>query len=241
MSDRDHQKLQVNWELHPDENLLAAYFDGELEAAQLPQVEAHVAGCEICLGTVAMLAKTSDKLGGQITAQMADGSPSPELRDRALGLAGDTNRDGGTKGSWAAAAALFMLLGVGLIWSNRHEPSDPFSERISTPGESRILRGPAPRADGPTIQEPQAGQVLARGAIDFRWTDVLGASEYSLLVQSADGDPIWQTEVGDTRATLPESVVLETGQTYFVTVRAHLTEARTIPSSPVDFQVGHRP
>ena len=237
MTEKDSSAVHTDREHHPDEMLLAAFSDGDLEPGARQTIEAHIVDCEICLGTLTMLAKTSD--------QTIVVEPPTALKQKVLDLAGsaprtDQQQNRGQNRFWASAAALFMILGAGLIWTTRHDRSGISTPPTSAPDETRGFRGPPPQAVGPTLLSPQPGQILDPGSIEFRWSDVDGATEYTVLLVTADGDPVWQSKVARTQLLLPDNVPLVEGETYYVTLRAHLLEARALPSSHVEFQVGHR-
>ena len=219
-------------ENHPDDMLLAAFADGNLEPEQRQEVESHLVDCDVCLGTVTMLATISEQ-------EVPEGR-SEELERRASGSTGSWPSPGRLSKNWAAAAVVFVLLGVGLIWTSRDERGQAGDRSEGAPSETRILRGPVPRTAGPTVVAPRAGQVLAPGEIEVRWSAVAGAIDYTVLLVTADGDPVWRQKVAQTSLKIPTSVPLQPGEIYFVSVRAHLLEARTLDSSHVEFQIGPR-
>jgi len=57
---------------------------------------------------------------------------------------------------------------------------------------------------------------------------------------TAEGDLVWEARVEGTQARLPEDVQLAAGEKYFVWVRAHLPEGKTVQSKVVGFKAGKR-
>jgi hypothetical protein len=63
----------------PENEHLTAYFDGELAAADLARFEAHLPGCSLCPGELALLRRSLPALGTLPRLE-----PSAELRRRVL-------------------------------------------------------------------------------------------------------------------------------------------------------------
>jgi anti-sigma factor RsiW len=95
----------------PDEQVLGAYLDGELEAPRRAEIESHLRGCKICARQLELMAEASRSLR---EFPFADITPAERLRlHQAIDAAMDRPilRIGGTLG--LIAASIFV---VGLAW-----------------------------------------------------------------------------------------------------------------------------
>lgn len=104
-----------------------------------------------------------------------------------------------------AAALLLGLSGLLLwwAWSGTRAPSE-------------AIRGGAGAIE---LVSPR-GEATSR-PITFVWRAAPGPARYTVEVSTAEGEPVYRTEVGDTAVALPGSVALVPGQEYhwFVSVR----------------------
>src|SRR2546421_3938207 len=95
----------------PDEQVLGAYLDGELEAPRRAEVESHLRDCETCARQLELIAEASRSLRDY---PFADITPDERIRlHQVIDAAMDRPilRIGGTLGLIAAS-----ILVVGLAW-----------------------------------------------------------------------------------------------------------------------------
>lgn len=117
----------------------------------------------------------------------------------------------------AAAAAILVALGVPR-WTDDRTHRKP----------------PTPLAERPT---PTAPIGLVAAATALRWTPVPGADRYRVTLFDATGRVRYRTEVGDTAAPLPDSVVLVPGRPYLWQVDARIAWDRWSASDLVRFSI----
>ncbi|MEP6572823.1 MAG: CHAT domain-containing tetratricopeptide repeat protein [Gemmatimonadota bacterium] len=129
-------------------------------------------------------------------------------RRRLMGLAG-----------LAAAAAVVLLL------VRPHPATDADGHR----GGPTITAGIAPRPANPL------GEVI--DAHEFRWTSVDGADRYRITLFDATGKVLFQAQVSDTTATVPDSVSLLPDQSYLWKVEARTTWDRWTASELTEFRL----
>lgn len=90
-----------------------------------------------------------------------------------------------------------------------------------TPGGMRDAgSGSGLVAYGPSGESPLA-------SLRFVWSAAPGATTYRLTVSHSDGVPVWSGSAADTAVTLPDSVALRAGDTYFWVVDALLGDGST--------------
>jgi len=108
--------------------LLSAYIDGMLDSSQAARVEEHIASCAVCKMEYEDLRTAVDLVRG-----LPEVAPPPEFHDRlqqklrSLPAPADTNLKTGllyklARGKWcgtlAAAAVIFLTVGVTALWYN---------------------------------------------------------------------------------------------------------------------------
>jgi len=118
-----------------------------------------------------------------------------------------------------AAAAVLLLLS----W-----PSSP------NEGESEHRAPPAPRA-APVPISPMGP--VAEAQI-LRWTAVSGADRYRVTLFDVQGRVLFEAQVSDTMAMLPDSLTLVRGQAYLWKIEARTGFDRWSPSELVEFSIG---
>ena len=120
----------------------------------------------------------------------------------------------------AAAATVLVLL-----WS---PANDSGGSHRGGPGQ-----GPAPTPVGPrgTVESAQR----------LQWTAVPGSDRYRATLFGAQGNVLFETEVSDTIATLPDSVRFISGQPYLWKVEARTGWNRWVTSDLVDFTIARAP
>lgn len=119
--------------------------------------------------------------------------------------------------------------------SRRPMPDDPRAKRASTP-DPRVRRAEI-NGLSPALSFPRDGSMLSRGEVEFRWRPVPETVFYEVHVVTAAGDLTFSERTEETRLRLPPDVSLAPGAKYYVSVRAHLREAKTAKSNFVGFHV----
>jgi hypothetical protein len=69
------------------------------------------------------------------------------------------------------------------------------------------------------------------------WTSVPNADRYQVRVFSADGSVLWEQATTDTVASLPSTIDIQAGRTYYWKVEAHTGFDRRAASKLIEFSV----
>ena len=171
---------------HISPNQIAAYVDRGLSTQAREDAERHFDVCDQCRAEVSESARLADTL----TPISAD-KPRPRRARQWLPV--------GISGAIAAAALLAFLV-------NPQRTSNATAvERGRDSGEGRtLIRGISPGVNAVTGAE----------GLVFRWhRSPAAVYKFTLLTQS--GEPIFSTDTQDTLVSVPDSVVLISGQDYF--------------------------
>jgi hypothetical protein len=122
----------------------------------------------------------------------------------------------------AAAAAVALLL----VWPR------PGEQPVVSPG----YREPVVTATvAPVVVAPRG--VIIGTAPRLIWTGVPGAYCYRLAVFDGTGTVLWETQMSDTSAVLPESIRLREGASYYWKVEAQTGWNRWVASDLVPFSL----
>ena len=100
-----------------------------------------------------------------------------------------------------------------------------------------------PPVPGALAPHPVAPVGTVADAAAFRWTAVTGANRYRVTLFDAAGRVLYETQLADTAATLPDSVTLTPGRPYLWMVEARVGWDRWSASELVRFSIasGVRP
>jgi hypothetical protein len=118
----------------------------------------------------------------------------------------------------------------------------------SSPAQSARAGLPTPQASTPQVRNvdpdhapklllPHEGAVVRRVSLEFRWQSTADAVFYEVSIVTAAGDPVLVRQTEGTRLELPPEAKLIPGAKYFVSVRAHLREGKTVRSTVVSFRI----
>ena len=122
----------------------------------------------------------------------------------------------------AAAAVLFLLIRSPLRDDTRSWFREP-----------AITAAPAP--------VPVSPQGVVATAAALRWSSVAGVDRYRVTVFDAASRVLYETDVADTTALLPDSVVLVPGASYLWKVEARSGWDRWSSSDLIEFSIGRGP
>ena len=255
---------QPGWRC-PDETILAAYVDRQLDTSARQSLEDHLSRCDSCLDQVSFLIKTADQEGV---------APVPAaLLARTRKLVGEQKSPLKSYRAWgwaAAAAACLLLAGVFLIARqgskspkeqfvakneptieappitpaptpspaispNIDRPNASVPEKASKPTPATAVRSDAASAVSPTLIFPTERSSIKAGDLTLRWKPVSDVLFYEVSVMNQDGDQVLSLRTQQTE--LNPSANLLPGQKYFVQITAALREGKTVKSNLVSFRV----
>jgi len=99
------------------------------------------------------------------------------------------------------------------------------------------LRHRAPTLTAAGAPLPLAPVAAVAEARVLRWSSVSGADRYRVTLFDTRGQPLYEAQLADTIATLPDSVTLIAGQSYVWTVDARIGWNRWASSPLTEFSV----
>jgi len=209
-----------------DEAALAALVDGGLPRGERARLEGHLADCEWCVRRLSLLAS--------LVREEASREPLPEIAATARRPVDGPRRERGPV-RWAAAAAVIALFSGGLGWR--------LAEMSHRPAESPRVRQSQRVVDehtGIDLLAPVGKTLSLDSRRLVQWSAVPESSFYSVTLAASDGTPLWEGESRRTEIRLPGSLALESGATYYLQVRAHLADGRTVRSGHIELELGER-
>ena len=183
---------------HLSDQVLAAYLDRALSAAEHSAVDAHLASCRACRDELIALtpfirrppvvSRTWFKLGVPVAAL-------------------------------AAAAIAFTMLGPARI---APAPGTPPGERMR---ESTLVGAAGGRAVA--IVAPAEADTVQPDAVRFAWRSASPSATYLLRLVDESSSVRWTVDTADTTVTLPDSVRLQRGRSYHWWVDALTADGRS--------------
>ncbi|HEV2352509.1 MAG TPA: zf-HC2 domain-containing protein [Terriglobia bacterium] len=233
-----------------DESQIAAYADHQYAGREKERMEAHLADCDDCLDQVTFVVRSRN-------SELQESVPDALLL-RAKRLA-KAKPEGSTVWVWGkiaaatAVACLAVVTVISLRQSTTVTPVTPIQNPVIRPAQTptqavpaaRVQRHPAIRGSqksvfAPTVVSSLGGNGTLAGGIEIRWQPVSGAMDYEVMVLTPEGDQVWKKRTTEASIQLPRAVSLKAGQKYFVTIRAYLTEGKSVQSAPMAFTVGNQ-
>jgi len=210
----------------PDENRIAGYVDGGLDAAVRQELERHFADCGHCLELVGWLSR-------ELHASAAEPVPSQVLAQAGARARKEPQHRWRSAPQWAAAAA--VVLAAPLLVQLGRSP-DAGLEGQGPPAPAAIRKFES-TPDGLQVLVPGAGGAVDAQRAQFRWTEVAGSPYYEVRIVTDDGAVVVRERVTGTAWQLPEQVQLQPGAEYFVHVDAYPSGDKAVSSDHVPFRV----
>jgi hypothetical protein len=207
----------------PDEQILTAALDGDLEGIERTTFEAHVSGCDYCLAQLGRIARLKRDVASEEISDFTMARAQRLIRSRRVLPRAP---------AWAAAAMVGFAAILTTLW---------FIQAPQTP-EPGTIPVPEVRNIDPDVYRPQVLFPSDGAAVDlrhraFEWTPVPGTLHYDVRIVSADGAVIWQERVENPEWRLPGHLRLAAGEDYYFRVDAYLTQAKSLSSRHVMFRV----
>jgi len=225
----------------PNEQALAAYADHQLIGTERHAVEHHLSTCDPCTAQVAFLVRSN----------AMDADPVPDVLV-AKALRFGRQQSSRTAASWsmvgAGAFVLFIGISLAVQHSNRGRsekaatevatltpPSQHHSDKATSETDTRHpeLRGSEP-IQSPFLF-PTPNQQVDSANLDFRWKEFAGAESYEIELLSDDGTYLWGKKVSTPTASLPKSIHLIKGRTYFLKLSIHDTHGSIEQTKAIGF------
>jgi hypothetical protein len=205
---------------------LSSYVDGTLSSSEIKTVVEHLADCTDCLDLVGFLVRSEDHEAevGAFEASSREGEKTAR-----------TSQSRWVGNLWRkVAASVILVTGLSIIAYQLYEIRDNHSRQnaISEPIVSQV-RGPEDAAAVPQILYPKDASIIARSNPEIGWTEINGAYSYTVELLSSGGDLVWKTETAATESKIPDQVELINGNKYFLSVRAHLPDGRSLRAPAV--------
>jgi len=122
----------------------------------------------------------------------------------------------------AAAAAVLLVL----AWPRHGDEGE--SQHRSPPGAQAV---PVPRSPVGVVAQAET----------LWWTSVAGADRYRVTLFDGGGQVLFETQLADTLAVLPDSIVLDHGRPYLWKVDARTGWQRWAASGLVEFSIAGGP
>jgi len=218
----------------PEDQALAAYFDGQMSDADHLAMERHLADCRHCLACIGMLNRQQEEGDVQRVPEEALASA------KRLTQTAPVRR---LKWAPAWAAAAIVLIAVFSIMNSRQAPvpapgATP-AEQTRAAQSSRQLRNIDRSALSLDVLSPAPGEAVTQGSL-IRWTEITGNIHYNIFILSNAGDVLWTERLQGTEWVLQESLNLAAGSEYFFRVEAVLPDGGTVSSKHLAFRVADR-
>ena len=249
----------------PNDNQLAGYVSGQFDDKKRQALETHFADCKSCLGAIGFLAQSAEwpdfnevplPLLTRARNLISPGPPAVWRWRWAMATA-----------AAAVCVVFVVAIVTlrfraeqthtpsdGPLVAQQHQPDLPVVQatpmiQLPTPAPFRSVQKPksteepAPSFRGrteelkPTLLLPRDGAVLKPDRLQFRWKPLADAVTYELRVVNEEGGLVFEGETSDAQLQLSETVQLQPGAKYFVTVVAHMRAGRTTKSNIVSFRL----
>lgn len=263
---RRSQSFRRGWRC-PDEIQIAAYVDHQLEGAAREPISTHLANCDFCLSQISFLLQARnwenpDEVPADVLRRARNLVPRESGRATSWGWRW-------VAASATAACLVLLLAFITLrflrqptvngpsepLVAQQHRPdlvpsaqNSPATVRVapqpSGPKPRPVEAAPAVRSGGQnlllTVVFPRDGARVRQSELDFRWQSVPDTVFYDVTVVTAAGDLIQETKTEDTHLRIADDIQLVPGGKYFVSIRAHVREGKTVKSDIVSFRISDR-
>ena len=217
-----------------DESRCGRLIDGQLTDKEREAIVRHLADCRNCLDLVAGLV--------ELQRHNVDSIP-PDLVAAALALAPEQQSiPAYLQYQWqtkvAVAASLFLLVGA-LVWQYEAilDLKSTYNSSQPTVEERADVRIGARDQERVNIISPIGDANVDPDDIKFQWSPVDRSVFYQVQLLSDDGDVVWESRTENTNIQLPQDLQLSSAGGYFLWVKAHLSDGKTIKSKVVFIRI----
>ncbi len=213
-----------------DEIRCSRLIDGQLTEPEREAIVEHLANCRNCLDLVAGVMQLQSDDVATVPATLV--AAALALRPEQQPIQAYSRDRWQTK--LAVAASLILVVGA-LVWQY-----EGIMDLRPTNGSTQptIEEGPDVRIS-PHDQErlniisPTDQSNIDPENIDMQWSPVDRSVFYEIQLLTDDGDVVWQGRTEHTSMQLPQDLRFDSAGGYYLWVKAHLSDGKTIKSKVV--------
>lgn len=207
------------------------FLSGELSAIKKDECELHLTNCSACRRFLAEM----------YTERAADAevfSIPVDLAKRAATIPnGPGEKKEDAEQSFFARIRIFWQFGFAAVFVVCFGLAGFFFLRSPAPPANTFRQGSS-TSSSLNLLSPAKDAELPAETIEFRWSPVTNAKNYTLLVLDKKGDTVTQHRTGEITYVLdPLQSGLARGETYFWFIKATLGDGTTIDSDIAKFRI----
>lgn len=218
----------------PDEDALAAYFEGGLSSSERKRLEGHLSRCGHCLGQIRFLLRTEEleepervpaRLVSAVTASRATPGWTESRAGRAL---------------LAATVTGFFLVTMWRLQPVEENMREGARESVVSDSQSdamgfRTIRGDDAVQASFHVVSPREGAGVRRDALKVAWKPLAGAVQYTVRLTDAEGRLLWDVRTETLSVRIPEEVDIPFGAEHYLLVSARLRSGEQVQATTVRF------
>lgn len=202
------------------EAAVVGFAEGRLSGDEREEAERHLAGCMDCLEDVAFVLRSR-----QSAERTSNRWVPPAAVSRSMWR------------KWPAlAAAAGVILAVVLVTRFEMSRNPTGSEFEQSDQTTEAIRRESGVVGTLKIDFPRENMVLDRQGLEVTWSGSSGGVA-EVWLTDASGRLVWSATSAGSRLRIPESVGLEPGRLYYVSVRMRESRDRVVRSEFVGFRV----
>lgn len=215
----------------PEDQVIAAYFEGALGDGRLERLRNHLVECRFCQARLGNLARS------------AGFEEDPPVAAHLLSDAKQMGKSRPDRQAPAWAAAAVIVLAVVLVISSQWQRTasiEPTHSIIPAGGEeTRQLRSFGHIPSEIRIVSPSPGVTLTPGK-EVHWAAVPDTDHYDVFILSAAGDMVWTERLEGTSWSEQGAEGLVSGSRYYLRVEATLRDGSSVSSRHIDIRFSGR-
>lgn len=212
----------------PEDQEIAAYYDGGLNAGRRNALERHLADCRFCRARIGMMERVRTE-GDDAPVSEDDLAAAKLLAARAPA------RRRKPLGRWAAAAVLVLAVTVVLHDRIVNRETAATSPAAGTEEAVRQLRSIERSAGRLSVFFDAPTDAVTAGSF-VRWAGISDPIHYNVYVLSAQGNVLWTERTVVPEWTFAGDLPLAAGTGYFLRIEAVLSDGGTLSSRHILFQ-----
>lgn len=217
----------------PEDQVIAAFFDGELPGEAKASLNRHISDCGFCQTRIGLMYRLQGNCDG------------PKVSEDTLAVAKKLHqappKNPVKKATTWATAAVLVLAMLSVVNINQHPEQNTAAETSAiTPAVDgyRQLRS-VDRNTSPLRVQIDSPTDVVRPGTRIHWSEIQGNIHYTIQLLSASGDIVWTERSEKPEWIVQDSIHLTADSPYFLRIEAALSNGETISSRHISFKTAH--